>query len=120
MRIDFVQDEEELQGRIIYIGFASMFTVVTKEYLIYNFGNIIAAVGGNVGLFLGKPKLKSRTGEYSTSRPKRILPSAAGFSLFSAASYAIRRAFKSEASRDPKVTFRQVTPAQEANMKSPA
>jgi len=37
----------------VKVGFASMYDVVSEEYRMHNFGSIVAAVGGAVGLFLG-------------------------------------------------------------------
>lgn len=46
-------DEEALGGRILYISYATQFDSINREYVLYNFGNIIASAGGAVGLFLG-------------------------------------------------------------------
>lgn len=40
-------------GKALFLGFASSYEMETKEYLLYDFPRITAAVGGAMGLFLG-------------------------------------------------------------------
>ena len=48
-----MSDEDHVGGRILFISFASSFELESKEYFIYDFPRITAAVGGAMGLFLG-------------------------------------------------------------------
>ncbi len=48
---------------MIYVGFSSMFNVVSSEYLIYSFVDIVAAIGGGLGLFLGVSLLQVKNKE---------------------------------------------------------
>ena len=44
---------EELTGHIQFLSFTDPYEEVRIQYLLYNFEDILAAVGGAVGLFLG-------------------------------------------------------------------
>ena len=46
-------DEDVFGGRVMYVAFSQPYDTFYKEYLLYDFGKITAAVGGAVGLFLG-------------------------------------------------------------------
>lgn len=48
-----VSDEETLGGKILFVSYPSQLDRINREYVLYNFGSITAAVGGAVGLFLG-------------------------------------------------------------------
>ena len=45
--------ENAVDGNILYLTFLSPFDEVSREYYIYNFGRIAAAVGGAAMLLLG-------------------------------------------------------------------
>ena len=65
----FVSDEVKVKSRAFCIAFASSFDLDTREYLLFDFARITAAVGGAMGLFLGVSlfqvtlKLESQTNE---------------------------------------------------------
>ena len=46
-------DSKRIGGKALFLGFASSYETETKEYLLYDFPRITAAVGGAMGLFLG-------------------------------------------------------------------
>lgn len=48
-----ISDEEKMNSRAFYVAFASSFDLESREYLLFDFARITAAVGGAMGLFLG-------------------------------------------------------------------